>query len=80
MKKKKKDGEAIQESSNQFTPFRRAVCDWLFEEKAESKGSFVLVGTCRVVGPRTTQYPRVSGRPSEGSAVPCDLTVRGASG
>lgn len=34
--KKEKDGETIRESSNQFTPFRRAVFDWQFKEKAEN--------------------------------------------
>jgi len=55
---KEKDGETIQESSNQFTPFRRAVCDWLFEEKAESKDLSYWLGQGRAVGPRTTRYPR----------------------
>lgn len=32
--KKEKDGKTIQESSNQFTPFRRVVFDWQFKEKA----------------------------------------------
>lgn len=39
------DEETIQESSNQFTPFRRAVCDWLFKKKVESKGFSYSVGT-----------------------------------
>lgn len=51
--KKKKDGETIRESSNQFTPFRRAVFDWQFEEKA-GKRSYRL-GWGRAVRPRTTQ-------------------------
>lgn len=34
--KKEKDGKTIQESSNQFTPFRRVVFDWQFKEKAEN--------------------------------------------
>lgn len=35
-RKKEKDGKTIQESSNQFTPFRRVVFDWQFKEKAEN--------------------------------------------
>lgn len=41
--KKRRGKETIQVSSNQFTPFRRAVCDWLSEEKTE-KQMFVLAG------------------------------------
>lgn len=82
IKKEKKDGETIQESSNQFTPFRRAVCDWLFEEKVESKDLSYWLGHGRAVGPRTTQYPGggEGGGPLEESAVPSVLAVRGVSG
>lgn len=52
------DEETIQESSNQFTPFRRAVCDWLFKKKVESKGFSYRLGQGRAIRPRATQYPR----------------------
>lgn len=54
----KKNDDAIQESSNEFTPFRRAVCDWLLKEKLESKDFSDWLGQGGAVRPRTTQYPK----------------------
>lgn len=66
---KKKD-DTIQESSNEFTPFRRAVCDWLLKEKVESKYSYRLRQD-GAVRPRTTQYPTRSFGKSQQFLVGC---------
>lgn len=45
-KKKKKKDDTIQESSKEFTPFRRAVCDWLVQEESR-KLMFFRIGRDR---------------------------------